>query len=368
GGPQADVDYTGEVGWEEYPHRFPGFRKSFSFALKGPAEQLIPFLNMRDKEGYDKVHGLHFIQDDRCHMNKQDRWNEDFLREINWQNLYRLGSSGIEPVSVTNSQVVQQIGCPYAARTKSVSIDYPTNLTGAPFNKKGRIFVSLHGCSFCDVARDKALGITLSLDSVLAQIVNLPEDIAGVKIPFELINESPLPTLSQLLSAIEQQGIKISQINLLTRADWLVMGKEKLRAALKLGESMNVRILLSAVGFESFASSILRNFNKGYLTDANMSAIKLMRQLKDEFPENWFYTTEDGASHGFIYPTLWDSTDTERETNTNITVYGLNRDILPKASSPLIIHHACGLGDWVRELELREEITLNRRATIIEWW
>ncbi|HCP60487.1 MAG TPA: hypothetical protein DIT43_02840, partial [Dehalococcoidia bacterium] len=38
GGPQADVDYLGEVGWESHHHRFPGVSDSFTFALHGPAE------------------------------------------------------------------------------------------------------------------------------------------------------------------------------------------------------------------------------------------------------------------------------------------------------------------------------------------
>jgi hypothetical protein len=54
--------------------------------------------------------------------------------------------------------------------------------------------------------------------------------------------------------------------------------------------------------------------------------------------------------------------------NSVIFAYGLGRDILPLKSVPLIIHHACGLGDWVRELEMREGITLERAASIIEWW
>ena len=62
GGPQADVDYTGEVDWEKYPHRFPGVSDSFSLALHGPAEQLVPFLNSRDKEEKDKVSGLLFTR------------------------------------------------------------------------------------------------------------------------------------------------------------------------------------------------------------------------------------------------------------------------------------------------------------------
>jgi hypothetical protein len=368
GGPQADVDYIGETGWEQHPHRFHGVKDSFSLALQGPAEQLIPFINSEGRELPGKISGALFTQNGICRINERDKWNGDFLRQVDWGNLYKLGSSGLEPVSVTSAQVVQQIGCPYAARTVRVSIDYPTNLQGAPFNKKGQISINLRGCSFCDVARDKGFGGKLSLDNVLAQIINLPEDAEGRKIPFELINEAPLTTLPELLSAIKQQGIEISQIELVSRADWLIMGEEKLRVALKLAKTMKAHVLMSAVGFESFANSILRNLNKGYTVDTNLAAIKLMRQLKEEFPDNWFYTTGDGASHGFIHPTPWDSIETEREMSSIIFAYGLNRDILPRHSTPLIIHHACGLADWVRELEMREGLTLKRRASIIEWW
>jgi hypothetical protein len=368
GGPQADVDYMGETGREQHPHRFPGVKDSFSLALQGPAEQLIPFINSQGKEVPEKISGALFTQNGRCRINERDNWNGDLLRKVNWGNLYRLGSSGLEPVAVTSAQVVQQIGCPYAARAVRVGIDYPTNLKDTPFNKKGQISLSLRGCSFCDVARDKGFGGMLSLDNVLAQIINLPEDAEGSKIPFELINEVSLTTLPELLSAIKQQGIEISQIELVSRADWLVMGEDQLRAALKLAKDMKAHVFMSAVGFESFASSILRNLNKGYMVDTNLSAIKLMRQLKEESPDNWFYATGDGASHGFIHPTPWDSTETVREMSSIIFAYGLNRDILPRHSIPLIIHHACGLADWIRELEMTEGVTLKRRASIIEWW
>jgi hypothetical protein len=368
GGPQADVDYIGETGWEKHPHRFPGVKDSFNLAVHGPAEQLIPFINSQGKEVPEKIQGALFTQDGIFKINERDKWNGDFLRKVNWGNLYSLGPSGLEPVSVTSAQVVQQIGCPYAAREVRVGIDYPTNLKDAPFDKKGQISLSLRGCSFCDVARDKGFGGMLSLDNVLAQIINLPEDAEGRKIPFELINEAPLTTLPELLSAIKQQGIEISRIELVSRADWLIMGEEKLRAALKLAKDMKAHVLMSAVGFESFANSILRNLNKGYTVDTNLSAIKLMRRLKEEFPDSWFYATGDGASHGFIHPTPWDSTETVREMSSIILAYGLNRDILPRHSIPLIIHHASGLADWVRELETREGLTLKRRASIIEWW
>jgi uncharacterized Fe-S cluster-containing MiaB family protein len=90
-----------------------------------------------------------------------------------------------------------------------------------------------------------------------------------------------LTTLPELLSAIKRQGIKISQVELVSRADWLIMSEEKLRAALELAKDMKAHILMSAVGFESFSNSILGNLNKGYTVNTNLAAIKLMRQLKE---------------------------------------------------------------------------------------
>jgi len=43
-------------------------------------------------------------------------------------------------------------------------------------------------------------------------------------------------------------------------------------------------------------------------------------------------------------------------------------DILPPHSTPLIIHHASGLGRWIREIEGREEIWFKRYGSIIGWW
>jgi hypothetical protein len=218
------------------------------------------------------------------------------------------------------------------------------------------------------VASDKGFALILPLESVLAQINNLPEDSDSRKIPFELINEMPLPGLPRLLESIQQRKLKISQVNLVTRADWLLTGKEQLITSLKMVRGMGVRLLISSLGFESFSNRILQNLNKGYNVQTNIDAIELIRELKEDFPEQMLYTTAEGANHGFIHPTPWDSADTDRELNTNIFAYDLGRDILPAASVPLIIHHACALGNWVRELEVREGLVLNRRGSIIEWW
>jgi hypothetical protein len=368
GGPQADVDFRGEVNRQKHRNRFSGVKDSFSFALHGPAEQLIPVLTSRSENELCKASGVHCFRDGTYRSNTSEKWSDEFLKKVNWQNLFRLDPEGIASVIINDAQVVQQLGCPYAAKRATVVIDYPTTLHDTPFLKEGKISLTVSGCSFCDVARDKGFAGTLSLETVAAQIRNLPENQERRKIPFELVNEFPFPLLPQLLRTAAERGISISQINLVTRADWLIREKERFRGALNLARAMGVRILLSSVGFESFSNVVLGNLNKGYSADTNLSAVTIMRQLKEEFRENLFYKTAEGAVHGFIHPTPRDSAYTDREIKRTVSIYSLDRDILPPKSTPLIIHHACGLGTWIRELERRERIELKRRGSIIEWW
>ena len=226
----------------------------------------------------------------------------------------------------------------------------------------------LNGCSFCDVAIDKGFHGALSLDAVLEQIQRLPEREDGRKIPFELINENAVPSLSALLAGVRAKGIRLSQINLTLRADWFVLGEKILREALVLARALDVRILLGSMGFESFDDRILSNLHKGLDAETNWRAVRLMRELKNEFPGQWAYARQEGAIHGFIHPTPWDTTETESNNRRAISVYGLLSDILPDRSVPLIIHHASALGDWAREIEKREDIHFKREGSTIGWW
>jgi hypothetical protein len=243
-----------------------------------------------------------------------------------------------------------------------VAIDYPAALGGGK-----QVSLSLNGCSFCDVARDKGFFGTLPLEVVLEQIKGLPEE-EGVKVPFELVNENPLPGLPLLLREIKHQRLRIQQIDLVTRADWFSHHQEKMREALTMARDMGVKIRLASVGFEAFNDRILYNLNKGTTVAINLRAVALMRQLKIEFPQNWAYARQEGSIHGFIHPTPWDTEETWADTQRVFDQYGLPQDILPDHSLPLIIHHASPLGQWARTLEEKEGIEIPRQETIIEWW
>jgi len=365
-GPQADVDYTGEVGRDAWPHRFKGLTDHFSLALHGPAEAAIDLLKDLDGGRQGTIPGLLFHREGAGVIHRPRKsWDERFLRRVNWANLYRIEGGGLRPHRVRTGQVLQQIGCPHAARETWVNVDFPQ-----PSARRNRepVTVLLKGCSFCDVAADKGFYGTLGMGTVLDQIRCLPERADGKKIPFELINENALITLPHLLQETAQAGIGLSQINLTLRADWFVKGANRLREALSLARTMGTRILLASVGFESFDDTILRNLNKGLRVQTNLDAIALMRRLKREFPDEWAYARSEGAVHGFIHPTPWDTDETWATIQTVIQRHGLAEDILPNHSTPLIIHHASGLGDWIREVEKKEGIRYNRLGSIIEWW
>jgi len=365
-GPQADVDYLGENNWQDHPCRFQGLTENFSFSLHGPAEQANYLLQHLDKNAWKDTPGLLYVsKNNRIIQNPKNTWEEKYLRKVQWSNIYRIGKSGLVSHKITTGQVLQQIGCPYAAKEKWVDIDYPVSIEGID---EQRVKVPLKGCSFCDVAVDKGFYGQLDIATVVEQICCLPETAECMKIPFELINENPIPGLPHLLQHIKENGIQLSQINLIMRADWFLRGEKNLRRALVLAKSLGIQILLASVGFESFDDMILRNLNKGVNVETNLQAIHLMRQLKEEFPLVWGYSRSEDAIHGFIHPTPWDTKESSANIQRVLSLHKLPPDILPEHSIPLIIHHASGLGNWIREVERREGVQFKRYGSIIGWW
>ncbi|MBW2470224.1 MAG: hypothetical protein JRE62_13045 [Deltaproteobacteria bacterium] len=365
-GPQASVDFIGEKDWQEHPHRFKGLWKAFSYALQGPAEQIIPLLNSPDTSDVSSIPGLLLAKEDGAvSQNAPKAWDPKYLGTVRWDNIYLPAKNGLTPLKIRTGQVLQHIGCPHAARTKEARIDYPATISAGQAKS---IKLPLRGCSFCDVAVDKGFHGTLDRETVIRQIRCLPEIRDGRKIPFELINEYPLPILLDLLEALHSGDIELSQINLTLRADGLITGIEHLKSFLAVAARHGIFVLLGSVGFESFDDRILRNLNKGLSVAENLQAVRLMRDLKAEFGDTFGYSSREGAHHGFIHPTAWDTEETASENQKTISLYGLQNDILPPHSTPLVIHHASALGDWIREIEQQEGLRWPRYGSVIGWW
>jgi hypothetical protein len=260
--------------------------------------------------------------------------------------------------------VLNSIGCPYANKLQTVTLPPPTSL-----QEKGipELEVKSEGCIFCDVSRDKGYHGSIDRDKVIAQIAGLPE-VDGRKIPFELIDEYPIRSLGKLLEEIEKHKIKLSQINLVCRVDDINTHASELPEILSLSQELDVKIMFASIGFESFCDRLLQYLCKGITLADIVKCVETLRRLKDRFGNHFLYRRDEGANHGFIRPTPWDDSEILQEIDTNTFLYRFYDDILPQHSTPLIIHHASYLGDWIRQIESMTDITFSREGTWIEWW
>ena len=345
GGPQVRQDYYGEPEVDSYPHRFRGLKSIFDLAFHGP------------------VDGLRSEHLGSRGVLLEEPWGKDIFLEVNWTNIYTFTDS-LKELEVRLGQVLKAVGCPYANNVQAVTLPPPTNLQnmGIP-----ELEFQSEGCIFCDVSRDKGYHGAIERHKVITQIAGLPE-IDGRKIPFEFIDEYPIRSLGKLLEETRKHGIKLSQINLVCRVDDINAHTSDLDDILTLAQRLAVKIMFASIGFESFSDRLLQYFCKGITVADIVKCVETLRHLKDRFGSHFLYRRDEGTNHGFIRPTPWDDSETMLELDRNIFLHRFFEDILPEHSTPLIIHHASYLGDWIRQIELTTGITFSREGTWIEWW
>jgi hypothetical protein len=345
GGPQARQDYNGEPDIDSYPNRFRGLKPIIDIAFQGPVDSLrTEHLN---KKG----------------MVAEHPWTKDIFLEVDWTNLYTF-SDTLNKHEVRVGQVLNSVGCPYASRPQTVTLPPPTELREKSIPE---LKVQSEGCIFCDVSRDKGYHGTIPRDKAIDQIAGLPE-VDGRKIPFELIDEYPIRSLGKLLEETEKEKIKLSQINLVCRVDDINIHASELAEIMPLSQRLDVKIMFASIGFESFCDQLLQYFCKGITLADIVKCVETLRRLKERFGNHFLYRRDEGANHGFIRPTPWDDSEILQEIDTNIFLYRFFEDILPEHSTPLIIHHASYLGDWLRQIESMTDIRFGREGTWIEWW
>jgi len=345
GGPQARRDYDGEPDADSHPHRFRGLKSMIDLAFQGPVDGMkLEHLGTR---------GV-FLE---------HPWTKNIFLEVDWSNIYTF-SDTLKKLDVRLGQVLNAIGCPYACKLQTVTLPPPTDLRERHIPE---IEVRSEGCIFCDVSRDKGYHGSVERDRVIAQIAGLPE-VDGRKIPFELIDEYPIRFLGKLLEDTGGRQIKLSQINLVCRVDGINAHTADLADILSLARRQDVKIMFASIGFESFCDRLLQYFCKGITVADIVKCVETLRRLKESFKTHFLYRRDEGANHGFIRPTPWDDSETLQETDRNIFLHRLFEDILPEHSTPLIMHHASYLGDWIRQIESATGITFGRSGTWIEWW
>lgn len=344
-GPQAHQDYSGEPDTDLYPHRFKGLRSIVDIAFQGPVDCFQPEY-LRGGSGL-----LEFP------------WTRDIFLEVDWSVLYTF-SDTLNKIEVQLGQVLNAIGCPYASRRQTITLPPPSDLRECEVPE---LEVHTKGCSFCDVSWDKGYHGSVQQDRLMSQIVGLPE-VDGRKIPFELIDEYPVRSLGRLFEDAQRHAVRLSQINLVCRVDDINTHASDLEEIMSLARRQDVKVMFASIGFESFSDRLLRYFCKGITVADIVKCVETLRRLKDRFGRYFLYRRDEGANHGFIRPTPWDNSETLQEIDTNIFLHRLFDDILPDRSTPLIIHHASYLADWIRQIESTKRVAFSRSGTWIEWW
>jgi hypothetical protein len=345
GGPQAREDYGGEPGADSYSHRFKGLKSIVDLAFQGPVD------------GFRSEHLI------RKTTVIEHPWTQNIFLEVDWSNLYTF-SDTLKKLEVRLGQVLNSIGCAYAGKPQAVILPLPVNLRE---RKIPELEVRSEGCIFCDVARDKGYHGPIEREKVITQITGLPE-VDERKIPFELIDEYPIRFLGKILEDTERDEVKLSQINLVCRVDDINAHASELAEILSLARRLDVKIMFASIGFESFSERLLQYFCKGITLADIVKCVETLRRLKDRFGNHLLYRRDEGANHGFIRPTPWDDSEVLMDIDRDIFLYRFYEDILPEHSTPLIIHHASYLGDWIRQIESMTDITFGRDGTWIEWW
>jgi hypothetical protein len=345
GGPQTRQDYHGEPDTDSHPHRFRGLKSTIDIAFQGPVDRM-------KSEHLERRGAL-----------LEYPWTKNLSLDVDWSNIYTF-SDTLKKLDVQMGQVLNAVGCAYACKPQTVTLPPPTSL-----REKGipELEVRSEGCIFCDVSRDKGYHGTVERDRLMTQITGLPE-VGGRKIPFELIDEYPIRSLGPLIEDSERNRIRLSQINLVCRVDDINAHASALEDVLGMARRQNVKIMFASIGFESFSDRLLDYFCKGITVADIVTCVETLRRLKDRFGSHFLYRRDEGANHGFIHPTPWDDPETMREMNTTLFLHRFFEDILPEHSTPLIIHHASYLGDWIRQIESMTGITFSRGGTWIEWW
>jgi hypothetical protein len=345
GGPQARQDYVGEPDSDSYPHRFRGLKSIIDIVFQGPVD------------GFKSEHL------NRKAMVIEYPWTRNIFLEVDWSNIYTF-SDTLKKLEVRMGQVLNSIGCAYANKIQTVILPPPVSLRERNIPD---LEVRSEGCIFCDVSRDKGYHGSVERDRVITQIMGLPE-VDGRKIPFEIIDEYPIRLLGKLLEDTERFDIKLSQINLVCRVDDINAHFSELVEILSLARRLDVKIMFTSIGFESFCDRLLQYFCKGITLADIVKCVETLRRLKDRFGSHFLYRRDEGANHGFIRPTPWDDSEVLMDIDRDIFLYRFYEDILPEHSTPLIIHHASYLGDWIRRIESMTGITFSRDGTWIEWW
>ncbi len=201
-------------------------------------------------------------------------------------------------------------GCPYQADARA----NPVYAGVAIPDGIGR------GCGFCTTGNHHAARPQAELVAdLLGQLRHIRAEAPAIA-QIVLRDQSPLGYLTELLGACADAGVGGFTLMLQTRADWLLAGERRFKAALDAAARAAITITPFLVGIESFAQAELDRFNKGVTVDTNRRLLAALRAWEAHPAFDLA-----GASFGFILFSPWTTLADLRANRDGIAATGLDR-------------------------------------------
>ncbi|MFC1632325.1 hypothetical protein ACFL2I_07205 [Candidatus Omnitrophota bacterium] len=156
------------------------------------------------------------------------------------------------------------------------------------------------GCSFCAYYSYAALPVDETVNCLMRQLRFLQKRYGYEE--FALGSEYPFRFMLKLINQIIKEKLKIKQLYLRSRPDWINQHRKRLIEILKLAKAINLKINLWQVGFESFFQKDLDIYNKGCRVSENWKTVKLISNLQERYPKDFL---SHPTSHGYLTINPW---------------------------------------------------------------
>ena len=180
-----------------------------------------------------------------------------------------------------------------------------------------------YGCSFCIFQYQEFTNYPTeeTVELLLKQALHLHNKYKVTS--FNVQTENPLPFLDGLITALLNNRIGLQKLSIRTRADLLLLHKDKLESCLELARKNDFHLSIEEIGFESFFEDDLRIFNKNTDVATNLKALELLKGFKKTFGNH----VGVDVGHGIILFHPW---TTVKSITKNLQIISKNTDIFPQ--------------------------------------
>ncbi|MFH0875067.1 MAG: hypothetical protein V1859_03955 [archaeon] len=310
-------------------------KESYDFLIHGPAREsilkLVYFMN--NKTSLNQIPNLFYKKDNLIfHSGLVKEFDiKSELKDFS-PDFTRINFGLMKSLKITTANVVSSLGCPYNSSIcrnpiyKNIIINANNlknldnsakKIVSTYYNKIGK------GCSFCNICADRNFNSLPNYELIpfiVEQIKYLTLRYPNLE-RIQINDENSFRFIDLLMQELLFSKIKPLELLLAGRADYFLINYNKIGKALEYIKGTKFIINIACIGFENFSQKELNIYNKGISVNQNISALKQLSALEENYPSNFSYKKD--RDHGFIFINPWTTLDDLRINLSYIEKYNL---------------------------------------------